>query len=191
MIKINLLQVKKRKALKIPFGWIIVVGYALAACGFLYLASEQKASEIATLEEELTKAQVEVKNFKRFSEQKALKRKEFEKLTREKGEYDRILASSGGGWTVTLLLFEDVLKASKTVWFRDLRIEGDGRVSITGKSKENPKTKLRHPGITDMLDAFRQKETQFKTVRLKRIQKEPDEQNETVATFELVCVLTR
>ena len=189
MIKINLVQIKRRKTPRIPFGWIIVVGYALSACAVLYLISDREAGSITQLEQDLDGARAEVKKVKQFSDQKAARKKDYEKLAREKQQYEQMLNSSGGGWTQTLLLFEDILKASKTVWFRDLRIEGDGRVQITGFSKENDKHK-KFPGITSMLDAFKTKETQFKTPRLKRISNEPF-LDQVVSTFELVCVLTR
>ena len=95
-----------------------------------------------------------------------------------------------------MLWFEEVMKSAKTVWLRDLRIEGDGRVQLNGismakndkKNKDVKKHRIR--GITRLLDALGAKETQFRSVRLKRITMEPYK-NETVASFEVQCVLNR
>ncbi|MBI4863687.1 MAG: hypothetical protein HY815_26020 [Candidatus Riflebacteria bacterium] len=190
MIKINLLQKKASTKITIPFGWIFVVAYALAACAGLYAVNGWRVDEVEQKRDELNKKKDEVKKVKQFTEQKQAKRKEFEGLQRNKSEYERILnQTSGGGWTPTLLLFEEVLTEAKTVWLRDLRIEGDGRVQLNGLSKDNGKKRLL-VGITALLEALKKKETQFKSVRLKRITWEAF-RDQTVASFELQCVLNR
>ena len=190
MVKINLLQKKKSKPINIPFGWIFVVAYAVVACGFLYVINDQRVKEIDEKKQQLEEKKAEVKKVKQYTEQKNAKKKELDTLVRNKNEYERILnQTAGGGWTATLLLFEEILLQAKTVWLRDLRIEGDGRVQLNGLSKDNGKKRLMY-GITDLLDAFHKKETQFKSVRLKRITMEPY-RDQTVASFELQCVLNR
>lgn len=193
MVKINLIQKKKSKTIAIPFGWIFVAAYAVVACAGLYLINDMRVKSIEELKDDLEKTKQEVKKVKQYTEQKNAKIKERDALVRNKSEYDRILnATSTGGWTATMLLFEEVLSTAKTIWLRDLRIEGDGRVQMNGLSKseqENSDKKL-VVGITKMLEAFKKKETQFKSVRLKRITWEPY-RDKTVASFELQCVLNR
>jgi hypothetical protein len=217
MVKINLIQKKKTKTIAIPFGWIFVAAYAVVACAGLYLINNKRVEDIEALKVDLENAKAEVKKVKQYTEQKNAKIKERDALVRNKSEYDRILNQTAtGGWTPTMLLFEEILTASKTIWLRDLRIEGDGRVQLNGLSK----SKLDAPGgagsgpggpppgsgpggppggggdkklvvgITEMLEAFKKKETQFKSVRLKRITWEPY-RDRTVASFELQCVLNR
>ncbi|MBI4870162.1 MAG: hypothetical protein HY814_01180, partial [Candidatus Riflebacteria bacterium] len=48
MIRVNLLKVKRRKAIEIPFGWIAVVAVAIVAFLGLLLVNMQRQ---ATLEE--------------------------------------------------------------------------------------------------------------------------------------------
>lgn len=211
MVKINLIQKKKSKTIAIPFGWIFVAAYAVVACAGLYLINNKRVEDIEALKADLETAKAEVKKVKQYTEQKNAKIKERDALVRNKSEYDRILNQTAtGGWTATLLLFEDILAASKTIWLRDLRIEGDGRVQMNGMSKSKldlssgpgaPPPPPPPPGgatndrklivgITEMLEAFKKKETNFKSVRLKRIQWEPFRER-TVASFELQCVLNR
>jgi hypothetical protein len=213
MVKINLIQKKKAKTIAIPFGWIFVAAYAVVACAGLYLINNKRVEDIEALKQDLETAKAEVKKVKQYTEQKNAKIKERDALVRNKSEYDRILNQTAtGGWTPTLLLFEEILSASKTIWLRDLRIEGDGRVQLNGLSKSKldvgtgpgsppppPPAPGAAPGgndrklvvgITEMLEAFKKKETNFKSVRLKRIQWEPFRER-TVASFELQCVLNR
>lgn len=193
MVKINLIQKKKAKTIAIPFGWIFVAAYAVVACAGLYLINDMRVKSIEELKEDLEKTKAEVKKVKQYTEQKNAKIKERDALVRNKSEYDRILNQTAtGGWTATLLLFEEVLTAAKTIWLRDLRIEGDGRVQLNGlsKSEQDNSDKKLVVGITKMLEAFKKKETQFKSVRLKRITWEPF-RDKTVASFELQCVLNR
>jgi len=190
MVKINLLPQKKSKPINIPFGWIFVVAYAIVACVGLYFVNNQREDDIEKKKAELEERKNEVKKVKMYTDQKNAKKKELDTLQRNKNEYERILnQTSGGGWTTTLLLFEEVLTEAKTIWLRDLRIEGDGRVQINGLSKDNGKKRVVF-GITSLLEAFKKKETQFKSVRLKRVTWEAY-RDQTVATFELQCVLNR
>jgi Tfp pilus assembly protein PilN len=190
MVKINLLPQKKAKPINIPFGWIFVVAYAIVACVGLYFVNSQREDDIEKKKAELEERKNEVKKVKMYTDQKNAKKKELDTLQRNKNEYERILnQTSGGGWTSTLLLFEEVLVEAKTIWLRDVRIEGDGRVQLNGLSKDNGKKRVVF-GITSLLEAFKKKETQFKSVRLKRVTWEAY-RDQTVATFELQCVLNR
>lgn len=189
MIKINLLQVKKRKPISIPIGWILVACYAIAACGGLYVVNNTFIADIEEKQGELQKKKEEVKRNKQFTEQLENKRKELATFQSHKNEYERILNSATGGWTKTLLLIEEVLLDAKTVWIRDLRIEADGRVQINGISKANKDKRLVY-GIMDLLEAFKKQERDFRSPRVKRISWEPL-LDQKVATFELQCVLQR
>src|SRR5437868_227379 len=116
MVKINLIQKKKSKTIAIPFGWIFVAAYAVVACAGLYLINDMRVKSVEELKEELEKTKAEVKKVKQYTEQKNAKIKERDALVRNKSEYDRILNQTAtGGWTATLLLFEEVLTAAKTI----------------------------------------------------------------------------
>lgn len=200
MVKINLLQQKKAKPISIPFGWIFVALYAVAACGALSVVNNQRLEKLEEKNKELEDWKNRVKQVKQFTEQKKAKQRQKDILDRNKNQYERILGASATGtrgWTEVLLWFEDAIKSSKTVWLRDLRIEGDGRVQLNGisktrryKNEKQPKEKHQVRGITDLLAAMEKEETKFRAVRLKRITWEPFK-SDTVASFEVQCQLAR
>lgn len=190
MIKVNLLQVKKRKSIQIPFGWIFVGAVAVMMCGLLFLVNQKKLAELEELDGELTKAKKKARRLRQLESTLKTKEKQLAKLRSEKNEYERLLARRSSGWTPTMLLWEDILAACDTVWFRDMRIDSDGRVVVNGISMASKKTKKKYDGIVNLLEQLKSKPTKFKSPTIKRITK-TKEKKQDVAQFELNCVLIR
>ena len=190
MIKVNLLKTKKARTITIPFGWIFVALVALACAVVLYMTNEHFLGELSKKEERLAEVQKTVRSLKKYDQQKKQQTETKRTIENELNRYENVLNADGGGWTQTLLLFEELLRRAETVWFRDLRIDGDGRVTINAVSMGRKKDKRKFPGITTLLEEIENRKTKFKSVRLKRIQK-TQEQRQDVAQFELTCVLIR
>lgn len=191
MIKVNLIKSKKTTTITIPFGWIFVALVAIGCFGGLYVANQYYQERLAGKKEELEAVKKSVRNLKRYDTQKKQHLETKRTLENEFNRYENVLSPAAGGWTPTLLLFEDLLRTAETVWLRDLRIDGDGRVTLNGISKGTKKDeKKRIPGITTLYEQISNRKTKFKSVRLKRIQK-TQEQRKEVSQFELTCVLIR
>ncbi len=189
MIRVNLLKVKRRRAIEIPFGWIAVAAVAVVAFGSLLLLNIQRQGQLEEQQAELDKLSKKVTGLKQQESIKKAKEKELGSLKDNKGEYEKLLSAKAGGWTPTLLLWEDVLKEAKTVWFRDMRIDADGRVIVNGVSM-NEKSGKKFDGIVALLEQLTKRTVKFKSPRIKRITK-TKEKKEDVAQFELNCVLIR
>ncbi|MBI4870347.1 MAG: hypothetical protein HY814_02140 [Candidatus Riflebacteria bacterium] len=190
MIRVNLLKVKRRKAIEIPFGWIAVVAVAIVAFGSLLLVNMTRQAQLEDKQKELDKFAKQAASLKQQESIKKAKEKELGGVKDNKIEYEKLLAAKTGGWTPTLLLWEDVLKEAKTVWFRDMRIDSDGRVIVNGVSMKNEKSGKKFDGIVELLNQLTKRPTKFKSPRIKRITK-TKEKKEDVAQFELNCVLIR
>jgi hypothetical protein len=189
MIRVNLLKTGPQTQITIPFGWIFVAAFAVMVCGFLFVVDQQHKKKIEEKNDDLEKVQQNVLRLKKHWTVRKQLKEQHRSLERDYSRYTSLLGQKGSGWTPTLLLFEDLLQTAKTVWFRDLRIDGDGRVMINGVSKEDGRKK-RIPGIVTLYKEISDRRTKFKSVRLKRIQK-TKEQREDVSQFELNCVLIR
>ena len=190
MIRVNLLKTGPQRQITIPFGWIFVAAFAVMVCGFLFVVDQQHKAKIQEKNEDLKKIEHTVSRLKRHWTVRKQYKEQHRSLERDLSRYTSLLEQKSSGWTGTLLLFEEILQRAKTVWFRDLRIDGDGRVMINGISKESSGKKRLLPGITDLFTEIKDRRTKFKSVRLKRIQK-TKEKRKDVAQFELNCVLIR
>ncbi len=189
MIRVNLLKTGPQRQITIPFGWIFVAAFAVLVCLGLFLVDQQHKTRIDEKNEDLEKVQQTVLRLKKHWTVRKQLKEQHRSLERDFSRYTSLLGQKSAGWTPTLLLFEEILHRSQTVWFRDLRIDGDGRVMINGVSKADKKKK-KIPGITALFREIKDRRTKFKSVRLKRIQK-TKEQRQEVAQFELNCVLIR
>jgi len=191
MIKVNLIKAKKTTTITIPFGWIFVALVAIGCGAGLYVANQYFQDQLAVKREELEQVKKSVRSLKRYDTQRKQHLETKRTLENEFNRYENVLSPTAGGWTPTLLLFEELLRQAETVWLRDLRIDGDGRVTLNGvsKGKKNDEKK-RIPGITTLYEQIANRKTKFKSVRLKRIQK-TQEQRKDVSQFELTCVLIR
>jgi hypothetical protein len=191
MIRVNLIKSNKPTTITIPFGWIFIVLVAIGCGVGLWGANQYYQEELAKRKAALEEVKKNVRSLKRFDTQRKQNLETKRTLENEFNRYERVLSPTNGGWTPTLLLFEDLLRKAETVWLRDLRIDGDGRVTLNGVSKgQKNDEKKRIPGITNLYGNIANKKTKFKSVRLKRIQK-TQEQRKEVSQFELTCVLIR
>lgn len=196
MIKVNLIKAKKTTTITIPFGWIFVALVAIGCGGGLYAANQYFQEQLVAKKSELEEVKKSARSLKRHDTQKKQNQETKRTLEGEFNRYEKVLSPAAGGWTPTLLLFEELLRTAETVWLRDLRIDGDGRVTLNGVSKgrkgsdgrDDPKKRI--PGITTLYKEISNRKTKFKSVRLKRIQK-TQEQRQEVSQFELTCVLIR
>lgn len=189
MIRVNLLKTGPQRQITIPFGWIFVAAFAVVVCGFLFVVDQQHKARIEEKNEELEKVQETVLRLKKHWTVRKQLQEQHRSLERDFSRYTSLLGQKSTGWTPTLLLIEELLHRAQTVWFRDLRIDGDGRVMINAVSMAD-KSKKRMPGITTLYKEITERRTKFKSVRLKRIQK-TKEQREDVSQFELNAVLVR
>lgn len=189
MIRVNLLKAGPQRQITIPFGWIFVAAFAVLVCGFLFVVDQQHKAKIEEKNQDLEKVQQTVLRLKKHWTVRKQLQEQQRSLERDYSRYTSLLGQKGTGWTPTLLQFEDLLNRAQTVWLRDLRVDGDGRVMINGISMANKREK-KFPGITTLYKEINDARTKFKSVRLKRIQKSK-EQREEVAQFELNCVLIR
>ncbi len=190
MIRVNLLKVKRRKAIEIPFGWIAVVAVAVVAFGSLLLVNVQKQKLLEEKEGELLTVTKKVAKLKQQQSIRKAKQKELSSVKDQKSQYERLLSAKAAGWTPTMLLWEDILREAKTIWYRDMRIDSDGRVVVNGVSMKNEKSGKKFDGIVELLNQLTSRPTKFKNPRIKRITK-TREKKEDVAQFELNCVLIR
>ena len=150
MIRVNLLKTGPQRQITIPFGWIFVAAFAVLVCGFLFVVDQQHKQKIDEKNGELEKVQQTVLRLKKHWTVRKQLKEQHRSLERDFSRYTSLLGQKSSGWTPTLLLFEELLHRAKTVWFRDLRIDGDGRVMINGVSMED-KQKRRFPGYYDSL----------------------------------------
>jgi len=189
MIRVNLLKTGPQTQLTIPFGWIFVALFAALVCLGLFVVDQKRKAEREAKAADLKKVHDQAKGLKNHWNLRKTLKESKRSLERDHTRYEKLLSKQNTGWTPTLLLFEDLLKKARTVWFRDVRIDGDGRVMINGISMEDKKKK-RMPGITKLFTAIKDQPTRFKNPRLKRINKDK-EQRQPVSRFELNCVIIR
>jgi hypothetical protein len=189
MIRVNLLKTGPQTQLTIPFGWIFVAFFAALVCLALFVLDQQNKAIRKEESERLAKIEKDVRALKNHWNLRKSLKEQVRSLERDYTRYEALLSKQNAGWTPTLLLFEDLLVKARTVWFRDVRIDGDGRVMINAISMQN-KDKKRMPGITRLYSEIKNQPTRFKSVRLKRINKDK-EQRQPVSRFELNCVIIR
>ena len=173
MIRVNLLKSGPQTQFTIPFGWIFVAFFAALVCFGLFLVDQKNKAVRKEESERLAKIEKDVRSLKNHWNLRKSLKEQSRALERDYTRYETLLSQQNAGWTPTLLLFESLLTKARTVWFRDVRIDGDGRVMINGISMEN-KDKKRMPGITKLYSEIKNQPTRFKSVRLKRINKDKE-----------------
>lgn len=189
MIRVNLQKTGPSRTLVIPFGWIFVALFAALVCLGLFVFDQKNKAKLLEEKERLDKVERDAVSLKNHWNLRKSLKEQSRGLERDHTRYESLLSKQNAGWTPTLLLFEELLTKARTVWFRDVRIDGDGRVMINGISMEN-KDKKRMPGITRLYTEIKNQPTRFKSVRLKRINKDKEKQ-QAVSRFELNCVIIR
>ncbi len=199
MIRINVLDTGPRRTIAIPIGWIFVALFALGICVVLFFINEANRRELEQLQAKVDKVRSQYMQYKNYTSQYNETREKLKRLQKEYNSYTQLLQQRGGGWTPVLKIFEQLLAKAETVWFRQLKIDADGRVDISGVSKCAKDSKKKFPGIVSLLEQIKGKGSmrsggtslKFKPgVRVKRIQKAKEKKQE-VAQFELKCTLVR
>lgn len=135
MIKINLITVKRRKPIQIPFAAIfLVIALAGIASGF-YFATLAIAGWNNHLIEKKKQLEEEIKrNRTKFEERDRLLS---EKRTREM-RIEQLKQLTGANllqWSEVFALLTEVVP-EKTVWLTNLRIDSDRRVTMSGYACE-------------------------------------------------------
>lgn len=130
MIKVNLLTVKRRKPIQIPFAAIfLVIGVVgIVAC---FMAGtgmiENMNSEALERKDELNR---EIQADRGKLDAKESRKKELDKINNDINTLEELTGSNLLQWSQ---VFSDLLAVvpEKTVWITNLRIDSDRRVQIT------------------------------------------------------------
>lgn len=194
MIRVNLLTVKRRKPIQIPFAAIFLFAGILAIIGGYYMATLQLVgycddikAECDSLEGEVARAQTFVTEREGLSRQVSSIEDEIRKLKQLSG-------ASLLQWSQTFSNFTSVVP-KKNVWITNLRIDTDRRVQMTAYScnddgKEEPKEGGRlTKGIQEFITAL-QKHDDFSDVFLTSATKNTYEKL-PVWRFEISCRIRR
>tara|TARA_Y100000589_G_scaffold324173_1_gene359910 strand:+ start:524 stop:1138 length:615 start_codon:yes stop_codon:yes gene_type:complete len=199
MIQINLLSEKKKKAIPVPIGGIIMILWIVVNLGGLYyginwcenqeqLYVEEKG--IARLEREVSKLAPKQKRVKRM-------RTELQSVEQALSDYQGILSKKMGSWTKILHRFEEFVARAKTVWIQQLRIDADGQVQLNGVSMEaessklnskNKKVKLVTQGVTDLVSILQQEVDFVRAVTLSQVNHDLMDKKR-VAKFDLTFII--
>ena len=199
MIQINLLSEKKKKAIPVPIGGIIMILWVVVNLGGLYYGitwcekAEQEYIEekqIARLEREVSKLSPKEKRVKRM-------RTELQSVEQALADYRGILSKKMGSWTKILHRFEEFIARAKTVWVQQLRIDADGQVQLSGISmesevrrgaKEGEKVKLVTQGVTDLVSILQQEVDFVRAVTLSQVNHDLMDKKR-VAKFDLTFII--
>ncbi len=195
MIQINLLSEKKKKAIPVPIGGIIMILWIVVNLGGLYYGitwcekAEQDYIEekgIASLERQVSKLAPKQKRVKRM-------RTELQSVEQALSDYQGILSKKMGSWTKILHRFEEFVARAKTVWIQQLRIDADGQVQLSGVSMESEarkgkKVKLVTQGVTDLVSILQQEVDFVRAVTLSQVNHDLMDKKR-VAKFDLTFII--
>lgn len=201
MIKINLLSEKKKKAIPVPIGGIVIVLWGILNLGGLYWgigwceAEELNYIEekgIASLEREVSKLEPKRKKSKKM-------KTELNTVEQALSDYQGILSKRMGSWTKILHRFEEFVARAKTVWIQQMRIDADGQVQLSGISMEaetgkrdsnQKKIKLVTQGVTDFVTILEQETDFVRAVTLSQVNHDLMDKKR-VAKFDLTFIIER
>ena len=195
MIQINLLSEKKKKAIPVPIGGLIMILWIVVNLGGLYYGitwcekAEQDYIEekgIASLERQVSKLAPKQKRVKRM-------RTELQSVEQALSDYQGILSKKMGSWTKILHRFEEFVARAKTVWIQQLRIDADGQVQLSGVSMESEarkgkKVKLVTQGVTDLVSILQQEVDFVRAVTLSQVNHDLMDKKR-VAKFDLTFII--
>ena len=195
MIQINLLSEKKKKAIPVPIGGIIMILWIVVNLGGLYYGitwcekAEQDYIEekgIARLERDVSKLAPKQKRVKKM-------RTELQNVEQALSDYQGILSKKMGSWTKILHRFEEFVARAKTVWIQQLRIDADGQVQLNGVSmeseaKKGKKVKLVTQGVTDLVNILQQEVDFVRAVTLSQVNHDLMDKKR-VAKFDLTFII--
>lgn len=195
MIQINLLSEKKKKAIPVPIGGIIMILWIVVNLGGLYYGiawcekDEQNFRDekgIARLQREANKLAPKRKRVNRM-------RTELQSVEQALSDYKGILSKKMGSWTKILHRFEEFVARAKTVWIQQLRIDADGQVQLSGVSmeseaKKGEKVKLVTQGVTELVSILQQEVDFVRAVTLSQVNHDLMDKKR-VAKFDLTFII--
>lgn len=199
MIKINLLSEKKKQAIPVPIGGIVIVLWGILNLGGLYWGigwcqqeelNYHEEKRISYLEREVSRLEPLRKKSKRM-------KTELNTVEQAYSDYQGILSKRMGSWTKILHRFEEFVARAKTVWIQQLRIDADGQVQLNGISMESGlsgtaknNVKLVTQGVTDFVSIL-ERETDFvRAVNLSQVNHDLLDKKR-VAKFDLTFIIER
>ena len=196
MIRINLLTVKRRKPIQIPFALIFAVaGLALVGAGYMFAQGMIPGIvDVDSAKKDLSKIQQEINEAKKVEG-------EIPKYKREAREVEerirRLSQLSGSSLLQWSSAFSDLTSVvpKQTVWITNMRIDTDRRVQLTAYAcNENGKEEAKEgsqltKGIQDFIQALQQHHN-FSEIFLTSATKNKYEQRD-VWRFEISCRLRR
>jgi len=201
MIRINLLSEKKKKAISVPIGGIVVVLWVLINLGGLYQGIEMIAQEKEQYieEKQISRLEREVARMKGDLRKMRKMKQELNNVEQALSDYQGILSKRMGSWTRVLHRFEDFVARAKTIWLTQLRIDPEGQVQLNGlsmetetnqRNSENKKIKLVTQGVTDFVTILQQETDFVRSVNLSQVNHDFVDKMK-VAKFDLTFVIDR
>lgn len=194
MIRVNLLTVKRRKPIQIPFAAIFLfVGIVAIMAGY-YMATLQLVGYCDEIEAECAELEAEVGRSQSFVNERESLNRQVSSIEDEIRKLKQLSGASLLQWSQTFSNFTGVVP-KKNVWITNLRIDTDRRVQMTAYScnddgKEEPKEGGRlTKGIQEFITAL-QNHDDFSDVFLTSATKNTYEKL-PVWRFEISCRIRR
>tara|TARA_Y100000589_G_scaffold114842_1_gene109013 strand:- start:28 stop:642 length:615 start_codon:yes stop_codon:yes gene_type:complete len=199
MIQINLLSEKKKKAIPVPIGGIVMILWIVVNLGGLYYGIKWCETQEQLYIEEKGIARLQRENSKLKPKEKRVKKMamELQSVEQAYSDYLGILSKKMGSWTKILHRFEEFVARAKTVWIQQLRIDADGQVQLNGVSMESAaaksnmgskKVKLVTQGVTDLVSILQQEVDFVRAVTLSQVNHDLMDKKK-VAKFDLTFII--
>lgn len=194
MIRVNLLTVKRRKPIQIPFAaMFLFVGIVAIMAGY-YMATLQLVGYCDDIKAECEELEAEVGRSQSFVNERESLNRQVSSIEDEIRKLKQLSGASLLQWSQTFSNFTGVVP-KKNVWITNLRIDTDRRVQMTAYScnddgKEEPKEGGRlTKGIQEFITAL-QNHDDFSDVFLTSATKNTYEKL-PVWRFEISCRIRR
>lgn len=194
MIRVNLLTVKRRKPIQIPFAAFFLFVGIVAIMGGYYMATLQLVGYCDEIKAECDELTAEVGRSQSFVEERESLNRQVSSIEDEIRKLKQLSGASLLQWSQTFSNFTGVVP-KKNVWITNLRIDTDRRVQMTAYScnddgKEEPKEGGRlTKGIQEFITAL-QNHDDFSDVFLTSATKNTYEKL-PVWRFEISCRIRR
>ncbi len=192
MIRINLITVKRRKPIQIPFAAIfLVAGLVVILAGFMFMVSQSESwnDDVKKKQEDLKK-QVASKNDK-FNQRDML-RSQLNQLNTQVEQLKQLSGVDLVQWSMVFSKMTDVVPP-KTVWITNMTIDSDRRVQMTGFSTAAEEDKARENltrGIQDFIKSLQKSDGFFQEIFLLSANK-TSHVEQTVMRFDITARLKR
>ncbi len=194
MIKVNLITVKRRKPIQIPFAAIFLVIGLVAILAVFFFAASQMESYNDDKKKERDDLDAEVKKSAPLFNERDSYRQQLSNLDAQIMQLKQLSGANLLQWSETFSVFTRVLP-EKTVWLTNLRIDSDRRVQMTGYACAENQDKANAPGtrLTQGIQNFLkqiQEHSYFEDVFLSNANKNTYEKS-PVWRFDVNCRLKR